>query len=123
MNNEYFQLMCKDFEAGVIEGDHFSFLNGETGFVLGNDTWFVEIVCRDRDLADAKEPLLQLVRNRKELMYKLLVSESFSNYLINAHNLATWLSHRGYGLSIGSHTWWGKFRIWILSKTFGVVKM
>lgn len=117
MNERDFEFMCDTFEMEIegAESSQFAYPDGKS-VALGNGDWFVELYCKDEDIHDPKFPLLQLVRNRKDLLYGVLTSKNFADYIRNSHALAVWLDRYGYVISLGSHNFWGRFRIWSFNK-------
>jgi hypothetical protein len=124
VNQDFFESLCDSFEESLHTAEREELLpDGGHSVALGNETWYVEIFCKDDSIEDPRFPLLQLVRTRRDLMYNLLSATNFKEYIYSAHHLAEWLDHRGYAIALGGHTWWGRFRIWSFNQMANVMML
>ena len=109
-----FEVLCSEIEMEITGVDPELFYKG-AGVSVGNGGWRVTLYCADSELPDPSWPLLQLLRTRRDLLYRVVRASRFGEFLRAIHNLAEWLEPRGYVVVPEAKTRLGKIQLWLFN--------
>jgi hypothetical protein len=110
-DNDFHEL-CTSFEKEIENYDSEMFRpETDTVISLGNQQWQVNIFCNDSSLEDPSWPLVVLFRTRRDLVYPIVQSTKFREFLRGAHMLAEWLENQGYAVSLEAKTPIGRAKL------------
>ncbi len=82
----------------------------DEGILITRGEYEIHIFAETSD--DAKnETLIQLIDNRKELLYAPLQSQTFKEFLHTTFELSDWLNQRGLRVGLSADAWWPRLRL------------
>lgn len=79
---------------------------------LNNSRWYVHLVHDGTDARHAKDTMLALLYQRRELLKKVLLADKTNEFIETINDLSLWLHPRGFRVALTGKTFWSKIQLW-----------